>query len=51
MGATVGVDIYRGLQSDTIEEPNLSIIAAKYQLTKYKEDIALNNNNAFLQVL
>jgi outer membrane protein len=34
-GASVGVDIYRGLQNqNTLRKANLSILAAKYQLTK-----------------
>ncbi|MBA4317826.1 MAG: transporter [Flavobacterium sp.] len=52
MGAGVGVDIYKGMQNqNTLRKANLSIIAAKYQLTKMQEDIALNVANAFLQVL
>lgn len=52
MGATIGVDIYRGMQNqNTLRRANLSIIAAKYQLTKMQEDVALNVANAFLQVL
>jgi outer membrane protein len=52
MGANVGFDIYKGLQNqNTLRKANLSILAAKYQLTKMKEDIALNVANAFLQVL
>jgi outer membrane protein len=52
MGATVGFDIYRGMQNqNTLRRANLSIIAAKYQLTKIQEDVALNVANAFLQVL
>jgi outer membrane protein TolC len=51
-GASVGVDIYKGLQNqNTLRKANLSILAAKYQLTKMQEDIALNVANAFLQVL
>jgi outer membrane protein TolC len=51
-GANVGVDIYKGLQNqNTLRRANLSIVAAKYQLLKMKEDIALNVANAFLQVL
>ncbi|MBC5837147.1 TolC family protein [Flavobacterium muglaense] len=51
-GATVGVDIYKGLQNqNTLRRAKLSIIAAQYQLTKMQEDIALNVANAFLQVL
>jgi outer membrane protein len=52
MGAGVGVDIYRGMQNqNTLRKANLSILAAKYQLTKMQEDVALNVANAFLQVL
>jgi outer membrane protein len=52
MGAGVGVDIYKGMQNqNTLRRANLSIIAAKYQLTKMQEDVALNVANAFLQVL
>jgi outer membrane protein len=52
MGAGVGFDIYKGMQNqNTLRKANLSIIAAKYQLTKMQEDIALNVANAFLQVL
>lgn len=51
-GANVGIDIYKGLQNvNTLRKANLSILAAKYQLQKMKEDIALNVANAFLQVL
>lgn len=51
-GANVGVDIYKGLQNqNTLRRANLSIVAAKYQLLKMQEDIALNVANAFLQIL
>lgn len=51
-GASVGIDIYKGLQNlNTLRKANLSIVAAKYQLQKMKEDIALNVANAYLQVL
>ena len=51
-GASVGIDIYKGLQNqNTLRKANLSIIAAKYQLLKMKEDVALNVANAFLQIL
>jgi outer membrane protein len=51
-GANVGVDIYNGLQNqNTLRRANLSIVAAKYQLLKMQEDVALNVANAFLQVL
>jgi outer membrane protein len=49
-GASIG--IYKGLQNqNTLRRANLSIVAAKYQLLKMQEDIALNVANAFLQVL
>jgi outer membrane protein len=52
MGAGVGFDIYKGMQNqNTLRRANLSIVAAKYQLTKMQEDVALNVANAFLQVL
>jgi outer membrane protein len=51
-GANVGVDIYKGMQNqNALRKANLSILAAKYQLTKMQEDVALNVANAFLQVL
>ena len=51
-GAGLGFDIYKGMQNqNTLRRANLSIIAAKYQLTKMQEDVALNVANAFLQVL
>jgi outer membrane protein len=51
-GASIGVDIYKGLQNqNTLRRARLSLIAAQYQLTKMQEDIALNVANAFLQVL
>lgn len=51
-GARIGVDIYKGMQNqNTLRRANLSILAAKYQLTKIQEDVALNVANAFLQVL
>ncbi|KIA96094.1 MULTISPECIES: TolC family protein [unclassified Flavobacterium] len=52
VGASVGVDIYKGLQNqNTLRKANLSIVASKYQLQKMQEDISLNVANAFLQVL
>ncbi|HSN49002.1 MAG TPA: TolC family protein, partial [Flavobacterium sp.] len=52
MGAGVGFDIYKGMQNQNeLRRANLAIIAAKYQLTKMQEDVALNVANAFLQVL
>ena len=52
LGASVGIDIYKGLQNqNALRKANLSIVAAKYQLLKMKEDVGLNVANAFLQVL
>lgn len=52
IGAGVGFDIYKGMQNqNALRKANLSIVAAKYQLTKMQEDVALNVANAFLQVL
>ena len=52
MGVGVGFDIYKGMQNqNALRKANLSIISAKYQLTKMQEDVALNVANAFLQVL
>lgn len=52
IGASVGVDIYKGLQNqNTFRKANLSIIASKYQLLKMQEDISLNVASAFLQIL
>lgn len=51
-GANVAVDIYNGLQNqNTLRRANLSVVAAKFQILKMQEDIALNVANAFLQVL
>ncbi|MGL5111495.1 MAG: TolC family protein [Flavobacterium sp.] len=51
-GASVGIDIYKGLQNqNNLRKANLAIVASKYQVLKMQEDIALNVANAFLQVL
>jgi len=51
-GANVSIDIYNGLQNlNSMRKANLSVVAAKYQLQKMEEDIALNVANAYLQVL
>jgi outer membrane protein len=45
-GASIGIDIYKGLQNqNTLRRANLSIVAAKYQLLKMQEDVALNVAN------
>ncbi|MFB9078759.1 TolC family protein [Flavobacterium procerum] len=52
VGATVGVDLYKGLQNqNTFRRAKLSIIASQYQLVKMQEDISLNVASAFLQIL
>jgi outer membrane protein len=52
IGASVGVDIYKGLQNqNTYRRAKLSIIASQYQLLKMQEDISLNVANAFLEIL
>jgi outer membrane protein len=51
-GASVGVDIYKGLQNQNqLRKAKLSIIASQYQLTKMQEDVSLNVVNAYLQIL
>lgn len=51
-GFNVGVDVFNGLQNQNrLRRANLSIIASQYQLTKMKEDVALNVANAYLQIL
>lgn len=51
-GLNVGVDIFKGLQNQNqLRRANLAIISSQYQLTKMKEDIALNIANAYLQIL
>ncbi len=51
-GVSVGVDLFNGLQNQNrLRKSNLSILAAQYQLTKIKDDVALNVANAYLQIL
>jgi outer membrane protein len=48
-GTSIGIDIYKGLQNqNTLRRANLSIVAAKYQLLKMQEDVALNVAKLFL---
>ncbi len=52
LGLNVGLTIYNGLQNQNkIRRANLSIIAAQFQISKMKDDVALNIANAFLQIL
>lgn len=51
-GVTVGIDIYKGLQNQNrLRRARLTALAANYQLSKIKDDVALNVANAFLQIL
>ncbi len=51
-GLNVGINIYSGLQAQNrLRRANLSILAAKYQLDKIKDDVSLNVANSFLQIL
>lgn len=51
-GLNVNVDIFKGLQNQNqLRKTNLALIASQYQLTKIKEDVALNVANAYLQIL
>ena len=52
LGLNVGLTIYNGLQNQNrLRRANLSIIAAQFQISKMKDDVALNIANAFLQIL
>lgn len=51
-GVSVGVDLFNGLQNQNrLRRANLAIIGAQYQLSKIKDDVALNVANAYLQIL
>lgn len=51
-GLNAGIDIYKGLQNQNrFRRSQLSILGAQYQLSKIKDDIALNVANAYLQIL
>jgi outer membrane protein len=51
-GLNAGIDIYKGLQNQNrFRRSQLSIIGAQYQLSKMRDDIALNVANAYLQIL
>jgi outer membrane protein len=52
LGLNSGITIYNGLENQNrLRRANLSIVAAQYQLSKMKDDVALNIANAFLQIL
>src|SRR5690606_10724535 len=52
MGASAGIDIFRGLQhQNRYRKSKLAIISSQYQHLKMEEDVALNVVNAYLQVL
>lgn len=51
-GISVGMDIYGGMQNQNkLVKSRLALLAAKYQVQKMKEDVALNVINSYLQVL
>ncbi|MFN9115270.1 MAG: TolC family protein, partial [Bacteroidota bacterium] len=51
-GINAGIDIYNGLQNQNrFRRAQLSILGAQYQLSKIKDDVALNVANAYLQIL
>lgn len=51
-GLNSNIVIYNGLQNQyRLRKSNLSILAAKYQIDKMKDDVSLNVANAFLQIL
>ena len=50
-GLNSNITIYNGLQNQNkLRKANLSIIAAQYQLSKMKDDIALSVANSYLQI-
>ncbi|MBU2913617.1 TolC family protein [Reichenbachiella agariperforans] len=52
LGASVGVDIFRGLNNlNQLHKANLQILANQYQIDGMKDDISLMVANAFLQIL
>ncbi|UXP32414.1 TolC family protein [Reichenbachiella agarivorans] len=52
LGATVGVDIFRGLRNlNQLHQANLQILANQYQIDGMKDDISLMVANSFLQIL
>ena len=52
IGATVGFDIYKGMQNQhQFSRARLAEVAAQYQLVKMQEDVALNVANSYLQIL
>ncbi len=52
LGLSVGVDIFNGLQNQNrLRRANLAMLAAQYNLSKIKDDVALNVANAYLQIL
>ncbi len=51
-GLSANIVIYNGLQNiNRLRRANLSILSARYQLSKMKDDISLNVANSFLQIL
>ena len=51
MGASLGLDIYKGLQNvNQLHRANLNILAQQYRLDDMKDDVMLLVANAYLQV-
>lgn len=51
-GLNASVDVFRGFQNHMVyRRAKLSILAARYQLDKMKDDVSLNVANAYLQIL
>ncbi|HEX8270103.1 MAG TPA: TolC family protein [Flavobacterium sp.] len=51
-GVNMGVPIYNGLRlQNQLRRAKLAIIGSQYQLSKIKDDVALNVANAFLEIL
>ena len=51
-GLNANIDVFKGFQNHLIyRRAKLSSLAARYQLDKIKDDVALNVANAYLQIL
>ncbi len=52
VGFNTGIDLYKGLQNQNrLRRSTIAELAAQYQLSKIKDDVALNIANAYLQIL
>lgn len=51
-GLNANIDVFKGFQNQLIyRRSKLGLLAARYQLDKMKDDVALNVANAYLQIL